>query len=226
MSSTYSQCGEDTIAAFLLGAMGVDMATLRYVDIGCHDPQNLNNTYAFYERGAQGVAIDANPLKAQRFKQARARDVVINAMVDAEPSPGAPFWVLAPDTLSTGNEAEAQRLLESKAVRLQQVVTVPRVSPRQVLAQFFDGRAPDLVSIDVEGADELIAQCFLASACKPTVFVVETLEYVPRGFGRKKQETIELFERSGYQLYADTYINSVFVNRDVFEARFNGGKGS
>jgi len=221
MNGSYSQCGEDRIVAFLLAAMGTNLATMRYIDVGCHDPCRLNNTYLFYESGAQGLALDANPSKALRFKQERGRDIVVNAMVDQQPSAGAPFYVMNPDTLSTGSEVEARRLVESGAASLQQVVTVPGVTPQQLLAQFFDGQAPDLVSIDIEGADEPVARSFLAGANPPLVVIVETLVYVASGLGRKKTEILSLFDRHGYLHYADTYVNSVFVRRDAFEARFN-----
>lgn len=96
------------------------------------------------------------------------------------------------------------------------------MTPQEIVAQCErEFGEPNLVSIDVEGADEVVARLFLESGCRPAVYVVETLEFVVSGVGRKKTETTDLFADYGYRLYADTFINSIFVDEQAMVARFN-----
>jgi hypothetical protein len=73
-------------------------------------------------------------------------------------------------------------------------------------------RTPDLVSLDVEGLDLDILRSIDFSRYRPHVFCVETVSYAERdGSGVKNAPIHELMLQSGYKLYADTYINSIYV---------------
>ena len=73
-------------------------------------------------------------------------------------------------------------------------------------------RTPDLVSLDVEGWDLDILRSIDFARYRPYVFCVETISYAEGdGSGVKSTEIHALMLENGYRLYADTYINSIFV---------------
>ena len=84
------------------------------------------------------------------------------------------------------------------------------------------GRTPDLVSLDVEGLDLDILRSIDFSRYRPHVFCVETVSYAGGdGSGIKSPEIHALMLQNGYRLYADTYINSIYVAQSSWRALGN-----
>jgi hypothetical protein len=74
------------------------------------------------------------------------------------------------------------------------------------------GRTPDLVSLDVEGMDLEVLRSIDFSRHRPHVFCVETISYAQGdGSGVKNTDIHALMLENEYKLYADTYINSIYV---------------
>ena len=60
----FSQEGEDVI----LRRIFEDQKNGFYIDIGAHHPKRFSNTYYFYDRGWEGINIDATPGSMKFFK--------------------------------------------------------------------------------------------------------------------------------------------------------------
>ena len=75
-------------------------------------------------------------------------------------------------------------------------------------------KAPDLISLDVEGLNTQIITSFDFSY-RPKVFCIETIEYAPGGNPQKLKQAMQVLENAGYRLIADTYINSIFIDKTV-----------
>jgi len=52
-----------------------------FVDVGCHHPSRLNNTYLLYLNGWRGINIDLNKISIEIFNFARPKDININSAV-------------------------------------------------------------------------------------------------------------------------------------------------
>ena len=52
-----------------------------YVDVGCHHPTRINNTFLLYEHGWRGVNIDMSKLSIDLFNNLRKEDVNIHSAV-------------------------------------------------------------------------------------------------------------------------------------------------
>ena len=52
-----------------------------YVDVGCHHPTRINNTFLLYKRGWRGVNIDMSKLSIDLFNLLRKKDVNIHSAV-------------------------------------------------------------------------------------------------------------------------------------------------
>lgn len=205
---SYSQCGEDLILSFVLETLGITRP--RYLDLGAHHPYYLNNTYLFYRRGAHGVNVEADPRFAARLVRARPRDVTLNVGVGPE-SGVLKFHVLSAPTLSTFSVQEAKRYMDQFGYRIERTIQVSVRTFGQLVDEYFEA-VPDLVSLDVEGLDLPILRSIDWSRHRPLVFCVETISYSETGQGRRILEIDGLLENSGYLRYADTHINTIYVD--------------
>jgi len=210
---SYAQCGEDLIVRFIFDSLRIPAPS--YLDIGAHHPYRLNNTYLFYQAGGRGVNIEPDPELLAGFVDTRPRDINLNIGIGAHEGV-LDFFVMSVSTLNTFSAAEAQALAEDGKVRIERVRKVQVRSVNDVLAEQFRQSPPDFVSIDVEGGDLEILRSWDFSRWRPKVFCVETITYSDLRNGRKIPEIAELLQDRGYFAFADTYVNTIFVDRQAW----------
>jgi FkbM family methyltransferase len=210
MKASYSQSGEDLIVDYCFGLRNVTKPT--YLDIGANHPFSINNTFLFYQRGARGVNIDANANLIRLFDQHRPRDMNVN--VGAGDRAGQmEFFNFDYDALSSFSEDEANKLMSAGHILVSKH-TVPVMDVNDIIHKYCGGVYPDFVSIDVEGLDEVIIQSMKFTRSKPKVICLETVEYSVDGTGKKRHTLIEMVISAGYTVYADTNINTIFVENN------------
>lgn len=207
---SFAQAGEDMIADFIFRAMGVAQPT--YLDIGAHHPTHLSNTHFFYARGCRGVNVEPDPDLFSAFVAQRPEDVNLNVGIGEGDVPALPFHVMSTRTLNTFSKAEATRYAQTGLHRIESVISVPVVSINTVIAKHFGGAAPDFVSVDVEGLDAEIIRSLDLERYRPAVICVETLTFSETREEQKIPEIAEYLLARGYFAYADTYINTLFVD--------------
>lgn len=208
---SYAQAGEDMIVDFVFRAVGVDKPT--YLDIGAHHPTHLSNTHFFYARGCRGVNVEPDPDLFQAFVATRPEDVNLNVGVGEATDTILPFHVMSTRTLNTFSKEEAQRYCETGMHSIERVIDVPVRGINDIIAKHFGGVAPDFVSIDVEGLDVEIVRSIDLAMYRPAVICVETLTFSETRQEEKVPEIAEYLGSQGYMSYADTYINTIFVDR-------------
>ncbi|MFA5912402.1 MAG: FkbM family methyltransferase [Burkholderiales bacterium] len=205
---SWSQCGEDLILRYLFDLLHIPRPS--YIDIGAHHPWYYNNTYLFYRQGARGVNVEPDPSLHAALRRGRRHDINLNIGIGPRAAE-LDFYVMSQRTLNTFSASEARRYVEEHGMH---IVATQRIQV-QTFAQAVDahlGRAPDLVSLDVEGLDLEILRSIDFSRHRPHVFCVETISYAGGdGSGVKIAEIAALMQQNGYRLYADTYINSIYV---------------
>jgi hypothetical protein len=210
--SSYSQSGEDIIIDYIFNLRKISKPT--YLDLGAHHPFSLNNTYLFYRRGARGVNIDANPELIELFAVHRPEDVNINLGV-GEKTGELDFYVISESLLSTFSQEEAMMQLDHGfAITSKILMRIKSVS--DIIDDYFGGVYPELVSIDVEGIDEMIVSSMSFKESKPKVICLETVEYTPDGTGKKRIDLIQMVINLGFTVYADTNINTIFVENEFW----------
>lgn len=213
--TSYAQCGEDLIAAYVFNALG--RRRIAYLDIGAHHPTYLSNTYYFYLQGQRGVCIEPDATLLAAFRRVRAGDKLLN--VGIGPREGeADFFVLTTPTLNTFSREEAERVASYGNQRIERVEKVRIRDVNAVIRENFDG-PPDLLSLDVEGMDLAILRSLDFEHLAPDVCCVETLSYTEDRSERKLDEIIGFMESKDYFVYADTYVNSIFVRRQAWQER-------
>lgn len=211
--SSYSQCGEDMIARFVFDALKI--ARPSYLDIGAHHPTYLNNTYAFYEAGSQGVNIEPDPDLFARFPAERPRDTHLNIGI-GDQAGELEFYVMSARTLNTFSAADAQAAASGGRARIERTLTLPVRPVAEVLAEQFPQAAPDFLSLDVEGLDLAILRAWDFGRWRPRVACVETIRYDGGRHAGQTPEIAEWLADHGYFVYADTHINKIFVDKAVW----------
>ena len=206
---SYSQSGEDIIIEYLFELRKIQRPV--FIDIGAYDPVVSNNTYKFFLKGARGVNIDANPVSMERFVQLRVADTNLNIGVGAN-NGEFDFYIMEDPSLNTFSEKE-KNSLEQMGHGLKEVKRINVLTINQVLEKYLPGSSLDLLSIDAEGVDFDIIQSLDFNTYHPKVICIETINYTPDGTGTKRLDLCRYIEEVGYYEYANTNINSIFVNK-------------
>ena len=213
--TSYSQCGEDLIVDFIFaGRLGISNPS--YLDLGAHHPTYLSNTYFFYLKGSQGVCVEADPTLIAIIAKERKRDTCLNVGVGTKEGVGD-FYVMSARTLNTFSKEEAERYQGYGTHRIEEVIQVPLLPVNTIIERSFSS-APDFISLDVEGLDFAILESFDFSRFRPSVFCVETITYTEDNSERKLKEIGELMNQKGYMVFADTYVNTIFVEAEDWKA--------
>jgi len=212
---SYAQCGEDLIVRHLLVNV-FGRSRITYLDVGAHDPWFLSNTALFYRMGFRGVCVEADPALCANLARHRPRDTCLNVGVNPSGGEGqADFFVMSARTLSTFSRAEADHCVQL-GHRVERIIQVPLLSLGEICRRHF-AAPPDFLSIDVEGLDEAILREFDLTAVRPAVVCVETVQHATeRRQWAKHDGILRLMAARGYFAYADTFINTIFVDREVW----------
>lgn len=213
---SFSQSGEDLIMRYIFTWLRIDKPS--YIDIGAHHPTLLSNTYLFYECGSTGVCVEPDPFLFEAIRKVRKRDICLNVGVGAGDAGKADFYIMNTRTLNTFSQNEAHRYASYEGKTIEKVVEIPLISVNKIIEKHFTHQ-PNLVSLDVEGMDLQILKDFDFKKYNPEVFCVETLTYTEDNTERKLTEIIDFMMTKNYFVYADTYLNSIFVSRDAWNNR-------
>jgi FkbM family methyltransferase len=209
---SFAQCGEDLVVAYLFDALGIDKGF--YLDIGANHPSQSNNTLFFYKRGWRGVNIDPLAENIDLFRIARPDDLNIHAGI-GEDSGSKDFYRIHPETLSTFNRQAAEGY-SAQGHAIKSVTRIDVLSASDLVVRHGIPTDPDLLSIDVEGDELAIIAGLIAAGVRPKVIICETVFYArTMKESRKNERIITAIREFGYAVYADTYVNTVFVDPGV-----------
>ncbi len=214
-NTSYSQCGEDVVMNHLINWLGLSEIT--YLDIGTNDPKKFNNTYFFYRKSNYGVLVEPSPELCKKIIKARPNDVCINAGVGISVDKEMKYYQMIPNTLSTTCADKADEYV-SMGVKLEKVISVPLVNINDLIFENFGG-PPVILSVDVEGLDAEIIKSIDLTKYRPTIVCAETITYSNANQEIKLDEITDYLKSNEYLVYADTYINTIFVDRRIWDAR-------
>jgi FkbM family methyltransferase len=211
--NSYAQAGEDVVMNFLFQGIGIKHPS--YLELGVHHPDDANNTYKFYMEGSRGVLVEANPSLIPKIREKRPEDVVLNFGVGVTNEKAAQFFVFDEPGISTFDQKEADLRSDSGAHKLVTILSVEIKSITDILEENFK-RRPDLLSIDIEGLDLAVLESLDTKKHPIPVICVETCVYSENHIRPKDHRIGDYMASIGYFPYADTYINTIYVNKDWF----------
>lgn len=181
-----------------------------YLDIGAAHPVRGNNTYLLYTTGARGVLVEPNPARVEQLRQQRPGDVVVAAGIGVTDAAEADYYEIrgnpALNTFSAEQVARLQRGQTASVV--ERVVKMPLIGINRVIADRL-GRAPDLVSTDVEGLDAAILRTLDLMRFRPAVICAEAVPMT--NAGRLSPLTRYLVSR-GYVPRGGSMYNTVYLD--------------
>jgi FkbM family methyltransferase len=212
---SYSQCGEDIIFSHLINNI-FSIKKIRYLDVGANHPFHLSNTALFYKRGNSGIVVEPDPYFANLLRKKRPRDKVLECGVHFSGEKSAVFYIMDSPTLNTFSEQEMLRYVDM-GHKLTSKQLVNLIDINSILE---DAGELDFLNIDIEGLDYEVLQRIDWVKFRPKCVCVETITYEKNNEPKKLHKIIELMSSSGYVLYADTFINSIFVDSRLWSSHW------
>jgi len=209
---TYSQAGEDAILLYACAMLGIPLHECSYLDLGANKPIEMSNTYFFYEQGARGVLIEANPLLIPDLQNQRSGDVILNRAVSDQSGESVIFNILNLDGLSKIGDV-SEILAQNPSAKLEKSIRIETISYNDIIKNYFSGHAPVILNLDIEGLEMQILRSMDFVNYRPLFIIIEMIPYSRKfSAGIKDQELLQYLEAHDYIEYAFTGINSVFID--------------
>lgn len=163
--ASYSQFGEDAIVHSL-----VNDCSGGYIDIGSGHPVRFSNTYAFYKRGARGLLVEPIASNVDHTRLVRPQDLVVQSLCGPD-EVSVPFFEYEQYEYSTTSRERVDQLAVSgfRPVR-DYSLDVRTLASLVAEAGLF---RPDLLSVDVEGAELGVLESADWSRFRPAVIAIE-----------------------------------------------------
>ena len=209
---SYSQNGEDIIIYGIFEALS--KKRIFYLDVGGYHPYNGSNTVLFYLTGSEGIVIEPNPELFKQFPLKRPRDISLNIGVSNQ-SGTQLFFLSSSGALGSLIPDEGQKSssdIHDLDPIFIQVQTLP-----EIIKENAEGKGIDFLSIDIEGMELPVLQTLDFQKLFPLVICVETARYSTNRQKEKRTDIIDFLKNKGYFVYADTYINTIFVRSDLWQ---------
>ena len=210
---SFAQFGDDLVAASLFTCIGHKNPT--YLDIGAADPDMENNTYIFYLAGSHGVLVEPNVFQTERLRSVRPRDTVLVAGIGTQDHAEADFYVMSSSGLNTFDKEQAERLARESEHKIVKVIKMPLLGINRVIAEHFGGKAPDFLSIDIEGLEYAVLKTLDFAKYRPKVICAETLI---TNTHRHNPDTTKLMVENGYEVRGMTFANTLYIDKKLLRA--------
>ena len=206
---SFSQQGEDIVLFHVLHEL-MKIAAPTYLDVGAAYPVRGNNTYLLYTTGARGVLVEPNPTLAAQLRSQRPRDTVVEAGIGVANAVEADYFQIKGNamlnTFSTEQVAHLQRGKTESVV--ERVVKMPLLNINQVIQDHL-GRAPDLLSTDVEGLDDAIIRTLELSRFRPAAICAEGIATMKSG---RSSRMTRYLAAQGYIPRGGSLYNTIYVD--------------
>jgi len=210
---SYSQTGEDLIINFIFSVRG--LINPSYLDIGAFHPEKLSNTMFFYKNGSRGINIEPNPSNFHDFLKIKPLDLNLNIGIGVEDN-YLDYYNLSDSTLNSFDYTSIEKLVSTYGIKIISKLQIPVLTIGSVFNKNQIDKFPDILSLDVEGYDLDILKSIDYKNNFPKVICVETIEYTQDGTGQKNYQIIDFLTSNGYLVFADTFINTIFVKKEFW----------
>jgi FkbM family methyltransferase len=211
--TSFSQSGEDLIISFIFNALKIKKPT--YIDIGAYHPFHYSNTALLYKSGSSGINIEPDPTMFKLLIKYRKRDINLNIGI-GEKQGVADYYRMNVPTLNTFSKSTAEKYRNEGDYFITDVSKIEISTLPNVINNYCDNIFPDFLNLDAEGIDETILKDLDLIQVKPKVICMETISFSTSGRGIKNTDLIQYLVQRDYMHYADTYINSIFVKKNLW----------
>lgn len=166
---SYAQNGEDVVLWRALHSV-VDG---RYVEVGANDPTKFSISRSFYDRGWSGITIEPVPSFAALHREARPRDIQVEAAATSMPVDEITLHAIPETGLSTLVDDISERHGAAGFEHADIVVAARRLDSILEENHYEDVEIHFLV-VDVEGAEADALRSIDLTRWRPWVLVIES----------------------------------------------------
>lgn len=201
---TYGQHADDLMILNLFTLMGMQKIT--WLDLGAHHPVNISNTKLLYDKGSNGVNVEANPNLIAEFQKHRPKDINVNVGVGLENGMKAFYMYGDSHGRNTFSSEEVESL--GGMSRIRKTVELPVLTVNEIVKRFCGGVWPDLLLTDIEGLDYSVLGSADFSKSKPKIIVTEV----------RRNETAKfelLLNSQGYEMVCRMGENLFFIDHVI-----------
>ena len=166
----FSQEGEDVI----LRRIFEDQKNGFYIDIGAHHPKRFSNTYYFYDRGWEGINIDATPGSMKIFQKFRPRDINLEIAISEKEQLLTYFMFNEPALNSFSKSLSDKR--QNEKCYIEKTISIPSFPLSTILNKHLPPeQIINFLSVDVEGLDLQVLTSNDWNKYRPKVVLAEVL---------------------------------------------------
>ena len=141
-----------------------------YVDVGCHHPTYINNTYLLHKQNWSGINIDVSQFSIDLFNYMRPQDLNYNCAISNKNEIIKLFFQKEFSQLSTIENTQAKIVFQGNIKQKEiQAFTLNEILSRD---KYKDTKI-DFLNIDVEGADLKVLEGLSFDKFKPELICVE-----------------------------------------------------
>lgn len=178
-----------------------------YVDVGCHHPTRINNTFLLYQHGWRGVNIDMSKLSIDLFNILRKEDLNIHSAVSNKNKiisyyTNKDLFLSASITQKKGNlKFKYKKKVSSKP--LTDILDETIYKKKQI----------DFLNIDAEGVDFEVLKSLDFKKYKPKLICIEIWEIWEKKIKEheiKKHKIYKFLKKKKYKLVKNFAENFIF----------------
>ena len=141
-----------------------------YVDVGCHHPTHINNTYLLYKQNWGGINIDTSQFSIDLFNYMRPQDLNYNCAISNRNGVVKLFFQKEFSQLSTIEGTQAKNVFQGRIKEKDiQAFTLDEILNRSK----YKNIKIDFLNIDVEGADLKVLEGLSFEKFKPELICLE-----------------------------------------------------
>lgn len=201
---SFSSFGEDRLILKLLSKQPAGF----YVDVGAHAPIDYSNTYALYQRGWRGLAIDPDPDSITAFRRARPEDTALQLAIGTKPGK-VTVHLFNDRSMNTVSETSFAQYQANPRKRHLGDIVVEQQPLATVLAEHVPaGREIDFLNVDCEGVDLDVLRSNDWARFHPPLLAVEDLDL---DLERVVESKIFRYLRPlGYRFFSHVHYTSIY----------------
>ena len=173
-----------------------------YIDIGCHHPTYINNTYLLYKKNWSGINIDISQFSIDLFNYMRPKDLNYNCAISNKNKIVKIFYQKEFSQLSTIKSIQAKSVFQGnikekdiQAFSLDEILNRDKYKNTKI----------DFLNIDVEGADLEVLEGLSFDKFKPELICLEIHDKEV-----KKSEIYNFLINKNYELIWSGIFSHIF----------------
>jgi len=204
---SYSQEGEDLILNRILDEKKEGF----YVDVGAHHPKRFSNTFFFYNRGWQGINIEARPGSKKIFDKIRPHDINVEVPINSE-GKILKYYMFNEPALNGFLEEIAKSKNGLRDYKIIKEIDLHTKTLKEVLdSNLLVNQHIDFMTIDVEGLDYDVLISNDWGKYRPSIILIEDSEFDLSSMERSK--IYNYLMGKDYDLIAKTFKTLFFKKK-------------